>query len=284
MQYPTLVDVFEHGILIIDGEPLSGLARLATTREPIYSHHKLALLDRDGSSLTHRTVHLARPQAAYRNRDFWDETDVRYCLLSSQYHLSRIIGLYVEKCQLFEEHHPAGTALSGNTDDPRIYYEVDAFLGAARRVYEAIRKVLWKHYGGPKNVGGMWSSIRTVMRDQSGAVPAGFFALLQESWSTHGEKLRDYRDCISHYYPLTDHAVCWMHWYGNRWGATVPLPSNPETHSRKAFDNAGEPIPGNSIDALGYCYGIAAHLVGLCEALMALPEIASHIANPPKLT
>jgi hypothetical protein len=44
--------------------------------------------------------------------------------------------------------------------------------------------------------------------------------------------------------------------------------------------NAGEPIPGSSIDALGYCYGIATHLVGLCEALMALPEIASPIANP----
>ena len=61
-----------------------------------------------------------------------------------------------------------------------------------------------------------------------------------------------------------------------RWGATVGLPTNPESKSRAAFDN----VQGNGIDALGYCHGIAAHLVGLCEELMALPAVASYIANP----
>jgi hypothetical protein len=68
---------------------------------------------------------------------------------------------------------------------------------------------------------------------------------------------------------------------------TAAYQAKSRSSSREAKDkptdekpNAGEPIPGSSIDALGYCYGIATHLVGLCEALMALPEIASPIANP----
>ncbi len=59
-------------------------------------------------------------------------------------------------------------------------------------------------------------------------------------------------------------------------GATVPLPTNPETKSRAAFDN----VQGNGIDALGYCHEVAMHMVGLCEELMALPAVDSHIVNP----
>ncbi len=128
----------------------------------------------------------------------------------------------------------------------------------------------------------MWRSIRNVVTVQSGVIPDEFHEFLKQSWKTHGEKLADYRDCVGHYYPLTQNAVCWMHWYGNRWGATVPLPSNPETKSRAAFDNAGEPVPGSSMDALGYCYEIEKQLVRLCEALIALPEIASRLMNPPR--
>ena len=69
--------------------------------------------------------------------------------------------------------------------------------------------------------------------------------------------------------------------FDNQWGATVPLPTNPESKSRAAFDN----VQGNGIDALGYCHGVAAHLVGLCEELMALPAVDAHIVNPsPQIT
>jgi hypothetical protein len=40
---PTPIDVFEHGIVIADGDPPNGLARVATTREPIYSGYTLTI-------------------------------------------------------------------------------------------------------------------------------------------------------------------------------------------------------------------------------------------------
>jgi len=83
-----------------------------------------------------------------------------------------------------------------------------------------------------------------------------------------------------HNVPLTAGPTCWMNRFGDRWGATVPLPSNPETKSHAAFDNAF----GDGIDALDYCHGVAEHLVELCEELMALPAIASRIANPPSIS
>jgi hypothetical protein len=114
--------------------------------------------------------------------------------------------------------------------------------------------------------------------DKSGVIPTHFFKPLLQSWNEHGEKLAAYRDCISHYVPLTDNATCWMHRYDDRWGATLPLPSNPESKSRAVFDNV------QGIDALGYCHGVAVHVVGLCEELMALPAVAAHIANPSRRT
>jgi hypothetical protein len=117
--------------------------------------------------------------------------------------------------QYFEQIHPKGTAIRGNIGDPRVFYEIDAFLGASRRVYETIRKVLWKHYG--KGSGGRWSSIRNVLTS-TGFVPNSFAKELSHSWKSIGGKLTDYRDCVAHYDPLTDGATtCWMEWYGNRW-------------------------------------------------------------------
>jgi hypothetical protein len=99
--------------------------------------------------INERAVHLANVKGPHRSAHYYEEYDVRYCVLATLYHLNRLIDLYVELCQLFE-HIPPGTAIHGNTSDPRVFYEIDAFLGAARRVYESIRKVLWKHYHNPK--------------------------------------------------------------------------------------------------------------------------------------
>ena len=265
--------MFEHGIEV--AEPPVGLARLAS-REPdsIYSGYTLAIVDPDGLSLNHRVAYLIDVPGPYTGRDLWDEHDARYCLQSALYHLNRIIDMYVERCRYFEEHH--ADAIRANTDDPRIYFEVDAFLGDARRVYELIRKVLWRHYPTPGKA--RWRGIKDTMKDQSMVVPPQFANLLDQSWASVGEKLSDYRDCISHYVPLLADtgATCWMTRFGDRWGATVSLPTNPETKTRAAFDNAR----GNGIDALQYCHAVAVHIVGLCEQLMALPAVDAHIVNP----
>jgi hypothetical protein len=64
--------------------------------------------------------------------------------MSALYHLNRAIDLYVENVRQYEKTAPAN-ALRGSISDPRTYWEADAFIGVARRIYEAISKVLWKH-------------------------------------------------------------------------------------------------------------------------------------------
>lgn len=68
-------DVFEHGVVISDGDPPSGLARVATTRQPIYSGYTITVVDRDGSSLNHRANHLVDVPGPYQTRDLWDENN-----------------------------------------------------------------------------------------------------------------------------------------------------------------------------------------------------------------
>ena len=175
--YPDNLDVFEHGIVVGNGDsPPKGLARLATTREPIYSGYTLSLVDRDGSSLNHRAVQCGDVPGAHAVKDYYEESDVRFFLREALYQLNRIVDLYVEKCRGFEERHR--DAVSGNTGDPRIAFEVDAFLGAARRVYEAISKVLWKHHAAPRGMRGRWRSIQKAVdaaeNENSDIIPEQF--------------------------------------------------------------------------------------------------------------
>jgi hypothetical protein len=109
-------------------------------------------------------------------------------------------------------------------------------------------------------------------------IPASFADSLQLSLDTVGGKLSQYRNCIMHDVTLRDaNATCRMTRFDGRWGATVPLTTNPKSRRRAAFDN----VLGDGIDALGYCHGVAVHIVGVCEGLMALPAVASHIVRPP---
>jgi hypothetical protein len=271
--YPPETDIYEHGIEAKGENIQPSLRLIATAKLPIYFGFTLTIVDDKGRSLTERAVHLFRVDQAHAVADYYEEDDLRYCVLATLYHLNRLVDLYVKLTRLFERLHPVGTAVKGNTSDPSVFYEVDAFLGSARRVYESLRKVLWKHYRG-RGTTGRWSSIRKVVNSPDG-IPTSFAASLQQSWWSVGEKLTAYRDCVAHYDPLTDGATtCWMNWHGDRWGVTVKLPSNPDRHSRQAFDFRSGP------EALSYCYSVACHLVELCELLEAQAAIRSHLDNP----
>jgi hypothetical protein len=271
--YSSETNVYEHGIAVEGDEHPESLGLIATAKLPIFLGFSLSIVDFEGHSLNERAVQLANVKGAHYSADYYEEGDLRYCVLATLYHLNRLIDLYVWLTRLFERKQPPGTAIRGNTSDPRVFYEIDAFLGAARRVCESIRKVLWKHYHTP-GTRGRWRSIRTVVESPDN-IPALFAAELHKSWNTFGEKLADYRDCVAHYDPLTDGGTtCWMDWYGNRWGMTVKLPANPHDQSRQAFDFDAGP------EALRYCHAVACHLVELCESLEAQPKVASYLANP----
>jgi hypothetical protein len=265
------VNVYEHGIAAVSDEWAGSLRLVSSTDLPIYSGFTVTIVDLEGRSLNERAIHLGRVNGAHYTADYFEESDLRYCVLATLYHLNRLIDLYVALTELFEKTYPLGTAVSGNTSDPRVFYELDAFLGAARRVYEAIRKVLWKHYS--NGAKGRWRSIREALK--SDIVPLTFDEQLKKSWKVFGEKLKGYRDCVTHYDPLTDGGTtCWMERYGSRWGMTVKLPSNPENNSRRSFEFATGP------EALSYCHAVACHLVDLCEALEAEEKVKFHLDNP----
>ncbi|WP_174188564.1 hypothetical protein [Nocardia barduliensis] len=269
MKYPDDINVLEHGIVVPSRTKISSCGVIATTRIPIYSGFTLTVVDVDGSSLNERTLNITRIDRAHTISDFYEEYDLRYALHSTLYHLNQLITLYARGCQLFEDTypHPKDTA-QGNVSDPRIFYEIDALLGAARRVYEVIRKVLWKHHSSGSS--GRWRSIRTAVK--SPLLPAEFAKTLANSWDTYGETLADYRDCVAHYDPLTNgQTTCWMDRFDGRWGMTVKLPGNPSEKSRLRFDFESGP------DALQYCHMIATHLVKLGEDVTALPAVAKHL-------
>lgn len=104
--YPANADVCEHGIVVPDGEqPPAGLAIVATTRLPIYSEFSLTLVDRDGSSLNERAIHALDVPGAHTVADYYEESDVRFFLRESLYHLNSVINYYVRACRVFDEHH-----------------------------------------------------------------------------------------------------------------------------------------------------------------------------------
>lgn len=273
---PDVIEVYEHGIEVA-GEPPKGLLRLATRENDlIYSGYTLAVIDPDGSSLNHRAALLFQVPVAHARRAMYEEYDLRHCLLAALYHLNRTIDMYAEMARRFEEIHP-DTGIEGSSSDQRIYFEVDAFLVAARHLYDLIAKVLWKHYG--REHSDQWLRIKTALKFTD-VIPAEFDAAIRKSWSTHGKKVTAYRDCLLHYVPLTSDAstTVWMNRFDGRWGAIVRLPSNPEANSRRAFDTRS-----SGVDAVNYCYGIISELVGLCEKLVELPAISAYIASPPSI-
>ncbi|WP_330254553.1 hypothetical protein OG874_08425 [Nocardia sp. NBC_00565] len=256
-----------------DQVPPPGLARLATTSLPIYSGFSVTAVDSSGRSLNDLAVHVLDCKKQHWVGHYHEEADVGYCLRSALYRLDRIVGFYVEKCKLFEQKHQ--NAIRGNTGDARVYFEVDALLSDVRRVYEAISKLLWKHYAPKSQSGSRWRSVKGAV-GSTGIIPEPFGEVLRTSWKTVGVSANEYRDCLMHYVPLTDGAATlWMDRYGRRWGATVRLPAQPEKRSRKGYDLENGP------DALAYCHSLVIELVTLGEQLAAQDRIAEYLANPP---
>ena len=249
------------------------MRRLATSELPTYSGYSFAILDDHGHSLNERGVHVAEvnPTKPYCNADFYEESDLRYCIGAAMYHLSRLMELYVAVVKLFDEHYTSVT--EGNTSDARVYYEIEAFLDAARRVYETVRKVLWKHYGRGND---RWRAVFSIPKMPHG-VPRPFVDVLESSFAKFGTKLKQYRDCIAHFDPLTDGGTtCWTEGFEGRWGMTVRLPENPGAQSRTAYRFETGP------EALGYCHSVACHLVELCEQLVALDVIRECLLFPER--
>ncbi|MEQ1604723.1 MAG: hypothetical protein ABL999_07625 [Pyrinomonadaceae bacterium] len=275
-EYSPETDIFENGILIIGAEDPPSSRKIATNKLPVYSNFNITVLDNDGLSLNEMAVGLALVKGPHSHADYYDEYDLRYWVLSSLYRVTRLIELYVWNVEVFENQYPLGTTTSrGNIHGLNVYYEIDAFLTSARRVYDTLSYVLWKHYHPSET--GRWDGMKSAVKRSLSGVPSGFAGQVLDSWNQFGLRLRDYRDCVIHHIPLHEtNETCWLSRYEKHWQMTVKLPANPEKKSRRLMDYDSGP------DALSYCYEVANHLVKLCTALNQQEKIASYLALPPR--
>jgi hypothetical protein len=137
------------------------------------------------------------------------------------------------------------------------------------RGLEALFETVWKVEFCPQG--------HQMDSQESGRAPTGNRGAVEESWDNCGAKLTHYRDYIMRHVPqISGSQTVWMDGFDGRWGATIPLPANPETMSRARSN------PTRKIDALSYCHGVATELVRLAEYLLAQPVVSAYIANPPK--
>lgn len=239
-----------------------GLRLIATDDLPIYSQTSITLIDNEGHSLSERLAHVLWPNHARRNADYYEEKDARYVLRASAYHVERLATLYADHTQTFEiqergqAKRRGSPAILGKTDEQRVYFESDAFFGSARRFYEQLRRILWKHFG----VGTRPKSIWTVLQSTNLDLPAPYASSVNRSWHRYGERVKDYRDSTFHYDPLNEgHTNVVFLPFGGRWGMRVALPENPEAKSRNQFRFENGP------DALSYSHEVLCHLTDLAE-------------------
>lgn len=273
------MNVYSRGIVTSDeGQPPpDGLALLATDALPIYSGFSMTLVGPDGRSINERIAAIDHVNGPHRTDEYHEEHDLQALLRASAYHVTRIAELYVERNQAFEAAYDHSTTRRGNTSEPRVYYEVAAFLGSARAWFDTLLRLLWKYYPPLQGDRPLHFTEYVGKSKYRTELPVSFDQGLVTSWSSWGETLGYYRNSAMHRAPLNEWGTtCWIEPHGNRWALTVRLPSNPKA-DRADFDFE------NGVDSLDYCHASLGRLVDLAEAAVALPPIRTHLDRPRRL-
>lgn len=146
--------------------------------------------------------------------------------------------------------------LSGESD---AYFEFDAVITSARRTYESLRHVLWSQFGPRGHTPSNFEKTLAACRN----LPAPLRDTLVHSWSTHGTKLKEYRDCIQHYAPVTfgyETAVT-RPLKNGLWSVQIRIPDNPSSKSKPQFRFL------LGLDALTYAWEVTNELVYIVNAI-----------------
>jgi hypothetical protein len=144
---------------------------------------------------------------------------------------------------------------AGNLDQamfgshPEPYFEFDALLNSARRVYSNLQFVLWNRFGRKHDIPKQFdSTVKGCDR-----LPEPLRLVFLESWANWGRRIRAYRDCIAHNTPI-DMGNSPLHMkeiLPGFWSASARIPDNPEVQSRREFTYA------EGLDALTFGWEVA---------------------------
>ena len=148
------------------------------------------------------------------------------------------------------------------------YFEFDALLSASRRAYDKIGHCVWDGFEGGGS--GMPDNMEMLLRRLK-KCPVPLKERLNESWSSTGSKLKDYRDCTQHF-ASTDLGAGTGGVFMQKLDLDVfkvwaRIPDNPEVKSPKKFTYRG------NYDALKYGWHVVSELNSLArEALDSISE------------
>jgi hypothetical protein len=205
-------------------------------------------------------------QRALTERTLLHVRRLSYALGVMVYHCANLAELYVRICHRMSLMSRVDRATSdpllgfGYNEEP--YFEFDALVAAARRLYDAPRELLWQAFDG--RAGQMPNA---DVHDLVGGLPSIPDALrerLTTSWTQHGARARDYRDCIAHYAD-SEHGLGNVEMIRHRlgvWSARARIPDNPEVRSRRKFTYAKQ------LDALDYSLDLTAEVTAFLTAVV----------------
>lgn len=176
------------------------------------------------------------------------------------YHCARLAQEYSDLCCHYARSFPDASeeTIFGNQVSP--FIEFDALVTSGRRTYDAMRYVIWRAFG----IKGSTPNTFEKVIASCPQIPTSLGNRLNSSWTQYGSKLKEYRDCIQHYVPLTKRmAIAWMTRLENGVYATsILIPDNPEARSQAKFQYTSR------LDALTYGWELANELLKLADAIV----------------
>lgn len=196
----------------------------------------------------------------------FDGFNQTYVLGAALYHCKRMANLYCE-VSANSASFPGGALTDQEhlaSSHPEPYYEFDAWLSSAIRVYDTSRYILWDVYRG---TGSIPSSFDRVVETVKG-IPDDLKQRLELSWQIYGARIKAYRDCIHHYSPL-DFGMSTARAFalsGLIWSTRMLIPDNPEARSKTKFTF------DNQVDALMFAW------VGTVEVVTLVSDLIASIA------
>jgi len=218
-------------------------------------------------------VDLAELTSQSHGEQLWHVRNLSYHLGAVVYHCTRLGLAYVELCNSISQ----STQLQGAGFSDKVflssgdeaYYEFDACVTAARRIFDVLSYPLWRYFN--SRPGNCPDDLGRVLK-LADSMPPDLRVVIEKSWNGWGQSAREYRNSIQHHVPIefgmgtvpVAKLAC------GAWSARVLIPDNPEAQSRSKFTFA------RKVDALEYSRELTSEVCALVTVVLntiaALPQ------------